>query len=90
MKEGEGIVFVDIKIPCTIYFSLDIYDYEGKLFNQIPINKYSNTEQNPHTISAGTLQAVNTMKLGETSWFNIKTHDIKGVNTEGCHLQITV
>ena len=39
------------------------------------------------------IEALNTMKLHESAWFNMKDkkhHQVNGISTEGCHLHITV
>lgn len=72
--EGTGLVIKAIKAPCSIYFSYYKYDYEGRIHSKSIKNCIRNIyKREGSQIPTCVFIAIESMKLEEKSWFNVKS-----------------
>lgn len=95
LKEGTGPSMNEVKIPISVYYSYEKYDYTGKLISRtdnkncsLPfVPKENEFEEN------NLCTAVQSMKLNEKSWFNIELFE-KGASAcagyNGYHYEIVL
>lgn len=88
ITEGNGDVVGSITLPCNVYISFVRYDYEGRYQSHSYNLSFKHPGEKYQNIPKGVYQGILTMKVGETSWFNITKeylHEISNSEYEGYH-----